>query len=243
MGNFDKIMVWGDSILQGIALNEITQRYFKLGEKSAIGILAKKLGISVENYSHFGYVSDKGRALMERRLKTDEKNGVDNSHALALVSFGGNDIDHPWQEIAESPDTEHESRTPLKRYRDNLVEMIRLLREKGITPILMNLPLIDDERFFDWFSRGFTEQAKRNIIRWLGGDKRYIYRAHENYNVMLMCVANDTACPVIDVRGEFLKNRSYRTLICSDGIHPNAEGHSFIAKALVENICKKFFKE
>lgn len=239
MGKYNKLIVWGDSLLQGIVLEEESKRYIKLSDESCVNIVASRLSIPVENYAHFGYVTEKGKRLVRRRLILDEKEGKDNSRTLAFICFGGNDIDYYWDEIAINPDIEHFSRTSPEEFRLNLVSMVEMLRDKGANPVLMNLPVIDAERYFSWFSRDFSEEGRYNVLKWLGGDVFQIYRSHEYYNGIVTSVAKDKGCVLVDVRSAFLQNRKYKELICSDGIHPNASGHKFIADVFLETIKEK----
>ncbi|MBR2743306.1 MAG: SGNH/GDSL hydrolase family protein [Clostridia bacterium] len=233
MSRFDRIMVWGDSLLQGVALDADTKRYIRLDSAGCVGLVSEKLNLPVENFAHFGYVTEKGRRLLRRRLILDEKAGVDLSRTLNLICFGGNDTDHYWEEIAKVPDMEHVSHVSVEDYTRNLTEMIEMIREAGSTAVFMNLPIIDAERYFNWFTREFSDEGRNNVLKWLEYDLYQIYRSHEHYNNILMQTARRHGCEVIDVRTSFLKERHYRDYICIDGIHPNAEGHKKIAGEVI----------
>jgi len=42
--------------------------------------------------------------------------------------------------------------------------------------------------------------------------------------------------PVIDITSPFLRRKDYRDYLCSDGIHPNEEGHLLIADAICDYV-------
>ena len=238
MSRFDRIMIWGDSLLQGVALDGETKRYVKLGPESCVSLVSEKLCIPVDNFAHFGFVSEKGRRLLRKRLILDEKEGKDLSHTLHLICFGGNDTDHYWEEIAKVPDMEHVSHVSVEDFRRNITEMIEMIRKTGGEAVIMNLPIIDAWRYFKWFSRDFSEEGRNNVLMWLEDDLYQIYRSHEHYSNVLSNTARELGCHVIDVRTAFLSERRYRDFICLDGIHPNAAGHKKIADAVTEDIEK-----
>lgn len=239
MSRFDRIMVWGDSLLQGVALDEESRRYKRLDAEGCVNLVSQKINIPVENFAHFGFTTEKGRRLLRKRLILDEKAGLDQSRTLHLICFGGNDTDHYWEEIAKVPDLEHVSHVSVEDYWRNLTEMIEMIHSKNANVVFMNLPIIDAQRYFRWFSRDFSEEGRNNVLMWLEYDLYQIYRSHEHYSNVLLNTAREHGCEVIDVRTEFLRERSYRDFICSDGIHPNALGHKKIAEKVLSVIREK----
>ena len=85
-----------------------------------------------------------------------------------VLEYGGNDCDYDWAAISAHPQGIHQPHTPLPEFVRCCREMIRMLRARGILPIVMSLPPIDAQRYFDWFCRqGLDKPA---VLRWLGGD-------------------------------------------------------------------------
>ena len=110
--------------------------------------------------------------------------------------------------------------------------MIHLLKKNGILPIIMSLPPIDAQRYFDWFCRPGLD--KHAILEWLGGDIQTIYRHQEMYSNALCRTALENHVPLVDVRTPFLAAKNCRDLLCIDGIHPNHEGHRLIGQVFGE---------
>ena len=243
MKKYDKLLIWGDSLFQGITLNEETKTYIKLEGTCCADLAAKELDLQMENAAHFGYISDQGKRLLRRKLILDEKAGIDNSNAIGLICFGGNDADHYWDEIAKAPDIDHVCRASVKEFKKNMEVMVEFLREKNVTPVMMNLPAMDAQRYFNWITRDFTEEDKAGLMKWLCGDVFQMYRFMEYYNDAAVEVANNLGCMMIDIRSAFLNERGCSRFLCLDGIHPNEEGHKFIADIIVKTVKEKLVND
>lgn len=224
-----KIEVWGDSILRGVVLDPETRRYSRLKEASCVALSSRALGIPSENHARFGMTSEKGRVVMEREIPTHAEGEA------ALIGFGGNDIDYDWRAVAADPHAEHLPHTPPKRFCENMRAMVCLARSRGMEPLLMTLPPIDAVRYYEWIGRDI--EGKENILVWLG-DVQQIYRSHAAYNRLVVELARQLGCRLVDLRASFLENGDYRPYLCMDGIHPNAEGH-----ALMERVFLRYARE
>ena len=217
-----ELCVFGDSIGKGIVLRSDTSKYesFKMNLETLFG----RSDIHIKNYSMFGCTVTKGLDVIKR-------------HACELMNYkniflelGGNDCDFIWSEIAENPEKEHVSKTPLDIFAQRYKELIEEIRQNGGNPILLNLPPLDPNRYFKWVSRGMNGD---NILKWLG-DVNMIYRWQEMYNVEVMLLATQLAVPIIDIRSAFLKCNNYCDYLCNDGIHPNGKGYELIYKTIGE---------
>lgn len=222
-----KVQVWGDSVLKGIIYDEKRNRYKRLEEKTAIDKIAE-LGMDVINKTKFGMTAPKAKDLMMKELQK----GIDAQ--MAIIEFGGNDCDFKWKEVAENPEKEHSPNTTLEMFKACITDMVQALRQYNITPVLVNLPPIHSQKYFNWISRGLNQNA---ISRWLG-DIELIYRHHESYSVAIMNLAKRMSCDLIDVRSPFLQKRDYYNYLCEDGIHPNEKGHKLINQIMSEYIMK-----
>ena len=218
------VCVFGDSISRGVVLDAVKKRYQTLRESFA-SLASSLLGFELNNYSKFGCTVDKGLELVERHA------GEISRARYTVLEFGGNDCDQPWKEISLAPLGSHLPKTPIDDFAARYREMIDAVREDGGRPVLLNLPPIDPQRYFDWISRGLSAQ---NILDWLGGDVNYIYRWHEMYSIAVELLAQREGVPLIDIRTPFLRRRDCFSLLCEDGIHPNAEGHALIS-AVIES--------
>ena len=220
--SFMDICVFGDSIGKGIIFQHETSRYkaIKMNVEKILG----REGINIKNYSMFGCTVSKCLSVVKR-------------HAVELIGYknvflevGGNDCDFNWQEIADNPQKEHLSKTPIGEFRRLYGNLIEEICGNGGNPIMLNLPPLDPNRYFNWISKGLN---KNNILKWLG-DINMIYRWQEMYNVEVMLLATKMGVPIIDIRSAFLKYNTYNDFLCSDGIHPNNAGYELIYKTIGE---------
>lgn len=214
------IAVWGDSVLKGVVFDEIRGTY-QLLANSCGNLLSKTLGLKIVNRSRFGSTIDKGRQTLEQSLQK----GLDCEYLL--LEYGGNDCDFDWEAVSAHPDRRHLPRTPLDSFKLHLQELIDLVRQHNITPLLMSLPPIHAESYFEFIvSRGLD---RHNIMRFLG-DCQQIYRFHEMYSLAVTGTAIRNNCVYVPMREAFLAERNTPSLICSDGIHPNEKGHRLMQR-------------
>ncbi len=223
--NNKKITVWGDSILKGVILDEQNGKY-KVMENSCINSFAEMTGCSVKNNAHFGMTST--RALNKIAASIDKQNLSKDD--IVIIEFGGNDCDFNWSDISKEPEGIHQPKTTIENFKDSLQNIIDMFMKKGVTPILMNLPPLEPERYFNWISRGLN---KENILHWLGDIAR-IYRWQEAYNNAAEWIARQNNCNLLNVREGFLISKNYSSHFCADGIHPNEKGHKKILESLLE---------
>lgn len=220
---FSKIAVWGDSLLKGVVLDEAAGRY-RILKDNVVSQCAKLLGISIQNRSHFGLTSGKGKELLLSDLDTDQ------DFSAAILEFGGNDCDYNWAEVAERPDDAHIPNTPLDQFTDNVRVMINSLKAQDVPIVVVSLPPIHSVRYFNWITR--TGLSQENILRFLG-DVEHIYRHHERYSMAVTRLACEMGCHLIDIRDAFLAEKHYEDYLCLDGIHPNQKGHQLMRDALI----------
>lgn len=220
------IGVWGDSVMKGVIYDERKEKYALLPENGA-DKASRKLGLKLFNRSRMGCTVTKGLSLLKKDLQK-----VDAGCDAALIEFGGNDCDYNWEQVALAPEREHQPHTPLPQFVAGLRDMVSIVRQKGMEAVLMTLPPIHAQRYFDFFTR--SGLSKENILSWLG-DVQHIYRWHERYSLAVSRVAQECGCPLADVRDAFLAQKNYGELLCLDGIHPNEKGH-----ALMEHVLENF---
>lgn len=220
----DNVLVWGDSILKGVVFDETRRRYMPLREQNCLSLAAKQLGTKVDNHAHFGMTSQKGIQIVETGLKD-----LGGDFDLALIGFGGNDIDFDWKAISQTPDEEHLPNTPPELFEENVVRIIQAHEQANIRPALMTLPPIDAGRYFEWISNGLNG---KNILKWLGSVD-VIYQSHQMYDKIVRAVAKRMGCILVDVRQAFEREADVSSLICVDGIHPNRAGHRLMAETFI----------
>ena len=218
------ICVFGDSISKGVIFDEAKQKYTVLKD-NYISLVSQKMDISVKNYSSFGCTVDKGQRVLDRKASD-----IDSSK-YTILEFGGNDCDYDWPKIAENPTLIHPTRVPMDKFRSTYEHMIEETISHGSTPILLTLPPLNSERFFNWISKGLN---KANIMNFLQEDVETIFRHQAAYNDMIFELADEYGLTVFDIRSEFMKQKDYSRFLCIDGMHPNAMGHRLIA-GCIEN--------
>jgi len=223
-----KIGVWGDSLFQGVVLDDVAGRYLVLKD-NAFTLCSQALRATVENFSRFGCTVTKGKQKLFQYL--DKGKSCD----IAILEYGGNDCDMPWEEISAQPDIEHSPKVPLKVFSAQIQEMINTLVSNGIIPLLTTLPPLHHERYLNWICRNGL--SKESILRFLG-DSHHIYRHHERYSLEISKLAIENDCRVVDVRAAFLDHANYQDLICTDGIHPNDKGQLLIRETFMAFVDK-----
>ncbi len=219
------ICVFGDSVSKGVVFDSVHKKYILLKD-SFIGMLQKGTDIVVSNYSKFGCTVTKGSEILKKHQ--DELCKYD----YTVFEFGGNDCDFDWAKISAAPEEIHTANTPVSDFETHYSEMIEEVEKSGGNPVLLSLPPIDAKRYFAWISRGLNAQ---NLLHFLG-DIEYIYRWHEMYNLAVCRIAIKHQVPLIDISSAFLKTGNYQSLICEDGIHPNANGHKLISETIAKYV-------
>ena len=212
----EKIVLWGDSIGQGVIYNETRRRYCLAGDRCTNVLRAE--GMQIENNAKMGATITDGYDWF---LESDPLPG-----GILVIEFGGNDCDLDWDAVAADPTVFHDGKTPLPRFREMLELFITEARNRGLRPAAVLPPPLEPERYFRWISQG--RDAER--IRCYLGDVHHIYRWHERYANAVREVAQQLDCPVIDLRAPFLDARDLPALMCRDGIHPNEAGQRLMAQ-------------
>ncbi len=221
----DSVCIFGDSVTKGVVFDSAAKKYILLKD-SFLNLVKSGMGFQMHNYSKFGCTVSKGLETMRRHL--DELKQYD----YTVLEFGGNDCDYKWAEVSAAPEKDHQPKTPMGAFLQKYAEMIDEVRRNGSSPVLLSLPPVNAKRYFAWFSRGLNPQ---NLLRFLG-DVEHIYRWHEMYNLAVFRLAKSCDVPIIDISSAFLERVNYQKLICEDGIHPNAEGHSLIGGVITDAV-------
>lgn len=212
----EKIVIWGDSLLKGVILEDGRYSIFK---DNCVARCADNLGVKIQNRARFGCTSAKGKEILKKDLREEQ------NISAAIIEFGGNDCDYRWEEVAADPNLDHHPNISLGEFENNMQQMIAALKERKIPVIMMSLPPIHSQRYFQWITRwGLNSE---NIAQYLGNDLEYIYRHQERYSLALTRLAYENSCVLIDLRDAFLV-RNFAELLCADGIHPNKKGQALM---------------
>ena len=208
----ERAFIYGDSLLKATVPDEDMHYRFHLPEVMAQYPTDR---LEVVNRAKMGATVTKGLSLVEH----DVQRGMDAR--WALVAYGGNDSDFDWEAIAAAPEQEHLPHTVLPEFIEKLRCAVQELASAGVQPVLMTLPPIDGQRYFQFISR---RADGGSILRWLG-DVGRIYRHQELYSDTVAALAMSEGLPLIDVRRQFLPLRDLPRLIAADGIHLTMPGY------------------
>jgi len=223
----NKILAFGDSIMKGVVAeyNPSGKPALKYGICPAnfVDACSKIFSRKIFNFARFGSNIAAGKKYFERNL--DKICPGD----YVVLEFGGNDSNLDWKAISEDPYAEHLPQTTLRDFRRIYNSIIDRVLEKGGVPVLMSLPPLDSDKFFDFVSIGNNSD---NIRTYLGGRIQYISDWHEKYNLEVFKIAAEKRVHVIDITTAFLDYNNYTDFLCEDGMHPNAEGHRLIFGAV-----------
>lgn len=215
-----KICIFGDSVGRGVIYDPEKEGYDT--DRGFVSMLEKEWEMKADNFTRFGQTIDVGLAMLRKKIGKTEADTV-------FLEFGGNDCDFHWKEIAADPDAFHAPKTTLSEFIRIYKEMIEEVRAAGKTPIVIDLPPIEHNFYFDWVSRGVSGD---NILKWLEHDKKEIYRWHESYSYAIYNVCRENRVKMINVRSGF-DGKDLALLVCKDGIHPNVDGHRIIFEKIL----------
>lgn len=227
--NINKISVYGDSILKGAVTGLGTGHLFDIVEKNSLAIAAEKLKFELNNQSVFENIITKG----QRRLNRDIERGSVGD--VAIIESGGNDCDYDWNVVVENPYVFHEPRVPLADFMQLLDEMVKKCRENKITPLLMTMPALVCDR---WYNHICSSYGKDAVDAFTKDVPDVLYRNHEIYNMHIVQYCYENAVQFVDMRLALLESENYRDLMCKDGIHPNESGYAFMATVWERELVK-----
>ena len=215
-------LILGDSIGKGICFDPKRKRHCQIKDCFAERI-KNDLNLPLINLSVFGATVDKGLKQIGRYSDRITKG------AVSVLQFGGNDCDFDWKAISLEPEKEHKPQIPLNYFAKKYQQLIQKLKNMDCQPLILNLPPLIHQRYFNFLSRGLN---KETILSWLGGSTKAIYDWHQAYNDAVEKLAEKENIPLVDIRSAFLEQQRPEDFICQDGIHPNAKGHLLISETM-----------
>jgi lysophospholipase L1-like esterase len=220
-----KIIALGDSIIKGVVLNveETGKMHYALSDHNILQQVATALRLEEVNLGKMGCTIDVGERILDRHLSTIQ------DAKYVLLCFGGNDSDYDWRAIATNPRGEHYPKTPIGLFEKTYARIIDKVRKQGFVPLVMSLPGIDAQRYYNFFTSVFSDEEKRNVVRWLKNGADAIQTGYELYNDAVRRVAAAAGAQLLDVSGVY---DNLEKCLCVDGIHPNHNGESRIAQKI-----------
>ena len=139
-------------------------------------------------------------------------------------------LQYNWQEIDANPSGQHEPAMDLVAYKAQYTNRIAQARAHGQEPVLISLPIMDENRYFAFITRGMSMQERKNLLYWLGGKTERLRNIHALYNLSLFRLAAQQCVHILDITSPMLASAHYEQLLEQDGVTLSPEG-----KQLVEN--------
>lgn len=216
---YSEIHIWGDSVARSILYQEAKARY-AISSIRYTSLLESTFAVKICDHSVMGKTAQDGLASF---LQSEPAPG-----ALCAIEYGGNDCDLNWAYVADHPTEAISAKVPLPLYREALLQFVASAKERGMHPLLVTPVPLHAERYFRWVTKGLNADAVLQALY----DVQGIYRWQERYTIAMRDVAQQSGCPLLDLRDAFLSRLDYETLMCVDGIHPNEAGHRLIAETV-----------
>jgi len=222
--------VFGDShkrvfVTKPTQISEGTTKYI-ISDGSSVNHRETASGKEARHMYRFGNTAKKGTAAHNRRLRDIKPSDT------VVLEFGGNICNYDWKAVSETPEAAHAPQLSLADFREMYIQMVSQIRELGAKPVLLSLPELLPQRFFDFVSKNLN---KENILKWLGGDVNTLSDKHEQYNHEIFKIGAELSVPVVDVSTIFLDRRSLGDCYSPDGMHPNKRGYAMIAETVMSS--------
>ena len=137
-----------------------------------------------------------------------------------------------WNEIAMNPSGRHEPQMDLVAYKAQYTNKIAQARAKGFEPVLVSLPIMDENRYFAYITRGMSMQERKNILYWLGGKTERLRNIHALYNLALFRLAAVQCIHIVDITSPMLESAHYEQLLEADGVTLSEQGQQLVNNQL-----------
>jgi lysophospholipase L1-like esterase len=215
--------------LKGVVFDEIAGKY-KFIKESAANLFGLANQVTINNHSKFGCTTARALQSLPAVL------GRDTASEIILLELGGNDCDYDWEAVCRNPHDAHQPNVLFSDFKKNLSAIIEQIIKVGKRPVVMTLPPIDAEKYFNWIVGNCREKADR-LLSFIG-DKSTIYRHQEMYATALERIALKYNLHTVNLRETLLGIRKYSEYLCLDGIHLNAMGQQ-----LIKQVCDKTYND
>ncbi|MBQ1859449.1 MAG: hypothetical protein II140_06290 [Paludibacteraceae bacterium] len=97
------------------------------------------------------------------------------------------------------------------------------------------MPIMDENRYFAYITRGMSMQERKNILYWLGGKTERLRNIHALYNLALFRLAATQCVHIIDITSPMLATAHYSELLEQDGVTLSAEGEALVNDELIKS--------
>ena len=147
-------------------------------------------------------------------------------------------LQYNWREIAINPGGHHEPKIDLVAYKALYVNKIAQARAHGQEPVLVSLPIMDENRYFAYITRGMSMQERKNLLYWLGGKTERLRNIHAIYNLALFRLASTQCVHIIDITSPMLASAHYEQLLESDGVTLSEAGQELVDNELASLVSR-----
>lgn len=147
-------------------------------------------------------------------------------------------LQYDWQAIAADPSAKHNPQMDLVAYKALYTNRIAQARAQGLEPVLVSLPIIDENRYFAFITRGMSIQERKNVLYWLGGHIERLRNIHALYNLALFRLASTQCVHIIDITSPMLASDHYDQLLEQDGVTLSPEGQALVDDELASLISR-----
>ena len=141
-------------------------------------------------------------------------------------------LHYNWQEIAANTSGKHKPVMDLVAYKAQYTNRIAQARAHGQEPVLVSLPIMDENRYFAFITRGMSMQERKNLLYWLGGKTERLRNIHALYNLSLFRLAAQQCVHIIDITSPMLASAHYEQLLEQDGVTLSPEGQQLVDNEL-----------
>ena len=145
-----------------------------------------------------------------------------------LFIFPESGLQYDWQAIAANPSAKHDPKMDLVAYKALYINKIAQARARGFEPVLVSLPVMDENRYFAYITRGMSMQERKNLLYWLGGKTERLRNIHDLYNLALFRLAALQCVHIIDITSPMLADANYSELLEQDGVTLSEAGESLV---------------
>ena len=133
-----------------------------------------------------------------------------------------------WTAISLNPSANHVPQMDLVAYKALYTNRIAQARAQGYEPVLVSLPIMDENRYFAYITKGMTMQQRKNILYWLGGKTERLRNIHALYNLALFRLASLQCIHIIDITSPMLACSDFDELLEADGVTLSAAGQAVV---------------
>ena len=137
-----------------------------------------------------------------------------------------------WKAIASNPSGHHEPQIDLVAYKALYTNKIAQARACGQEPVLVSLPIMDEDRYFAYITRGMSMQERKNVLYWLGGKTERLRNIHAMYNLSLFRLAAVQCVHLVDITSPMLASTQFDELLDQDGVTLSPAGEAMVNREL-----------